>query len=39
MEITVAEALVRCLEQEGVEMVFGYPGGAILPVYDALNNT
>jgi len=39
VEITVAEALVRCLEQEGVEMVFGYPGGAILPVYDALNNT
>lgn len=39
MEITVAEALVRCLEEEGVEMVFGYPGGAILPVYDALNNT
>ena len=39
MEITVAEALVRCLEQEGVEMIFGYPGGAILPVYDALNNT
>lgn len=39
MEITVAEALVRCLEQENVEIVFGYPGGAILPVYDALNNT
>lgn len=39
LEITVAEALVRCLEQEGVEMIFGYPGGAILPVYDALNNS
>ncbi len=39
MKITVAEALVRCLEQENVEMIFGYPGGAILPVYDALNNT
>lgn len=39
MEITVAEALIRCLEQEGVEIIFGYPGGAILPVYDALNNT
>jgi len=36
LEITVAEALVRCLEQENVELVFGYPGGAILPVYDAL---
>ncbi len=39
MEITVAEALIRCLEQEDVEIVFGYPGGAILPVYDALNKT
>ncbi|WP_018084529.1 biosynthetic-type acetolactate synthase large subunit [Desulfurispora thermophila] len=36
MRMTVAEALVRCLELEGVEIVFGYPGGAILPVYDAL---
>ncbi|MBM7853886.1 acetolactate synthase-1/2/3 large subunit [Desulfohalotomaculum tongense] len=39
MEITAAEALVRCLELEGVELVFGYPGGAILPVYDALYNS
>lgn len=39
MEITVAEALVRCLEQENVKLVFGYPGGAILPVYDALHNS
>ncbi len=39
MEITAAEALVRCLEQENVELVFGYPGGAILPVYDAFNNS
>jgi acetolactate synthase I/II/III large subunit len=39
LEITVAEALVRCLEQENVEIIFGYPGGAILPVYDALNRT
>jgi len=36
LEITVAEALIRCLEKENVEVVFGYPGGAILPVYDAL---
>lgn len=36
MEITVAEALIKCLEKENVEVVFGYPGGAILPVYDAL---
>jgi acetolactate synthase-1/2/3 large subunit len=31
-----AAALVRALENEGVDIVFGYPGGAILPVYDAL---
>jgi acetolactate synthase-1/2/3 large subunit len=36
VEITVADALVQCLEKENVEVVFGYPGGAILPVYDAL---
>ena len=36
MEMTVAQALIRCLEMEGVEVIFGYPGGAILPVYDAL---
>lgn len=37
--ITVGEAVIRCLEKEGVELVFGYPGGAILPVYDALYST
>ena len=31
-----AEFLVRTLEREGVDVVFGYPGGAIMPVYDAL---
>lgn len=36
MKMTVAEALVRCLENEKVEIIFGIPGGAILPVYDAL---
>ncbi len=34
--ITGAEALMRSLEHEGVETLFGYPGGAIMPVYDAL---
>ena len=34
--MTCARALIRCLELEGVEYVFGHPGGAILPVYDAL---
>jgi acetolactate synthase-1/2/3 large subunit len=36
MELTGAEITVRCLKEEGVEYVFGYPGGAILHVYDAL---
>ena len=31
-----AELVIRALEQQGVEYVFGYPGGAIMPVYDAL---
>jgi acetolactate synthase-1/2/3 large subunit len=39
VETTGARALVNCLEQEGVEVVFGYPGGAILPVYDELRNS
>ncbi|HXN31906.1 MAG TPA: acetolactate synthase 2 catalytic subunit [Polyangiaceae bacterium] len=34
--MNAAAALVRALEAEGVDIVFGYPGGAILPVYDAL---
>lgn len=31
-----AQFLVKALEHEGVELIFGYPGGAIMPVYDAL---
>lgn len=34
--ITGAQAVVKCLLAENVEVVFGYPGGAIMPVYDAL---
>ena len=34
--ITAAEAMVKSLEQEGVEVVFGYPGAAICPFYDRL---
>lgn len=34
--ISGAEAVVRCLLEEGVDLMFGYPGGAIMPVYDAL---
>ena len=33
-----AEILWECLVREGVEVVFGYPGGAIMPVYDAMLN-
>jgi acetolactate synthase-1/2/3 large subunit len=36
LKVTAAQALVRCLELEKVDIVFGYPGGAMLPVYDAL---
>jgi acetolactate synthase-1/2/3 large subunit len=36
MELTGAEIAVRCLQEEGVEHVFGYPGGAVLYIYDAL---
>jgi len=34
--MTGAQALVRCLEAEGVDTVFGYPGGVALPIFDAL---
>ncbi|WP_332852515.1 acetolactate synthase 3 catalytic subunit [Duganella sp. S19_KUP01_CR8] len=34
--LTGAEILVRCLAEEGVEHVFGYPGGAVLYIYDAI---
>ncbi|UCH13036.1 MAG: biosynthetic-type acetolactate synthase large subunit [Bacteroidales bacterium] len=37
-KITGSEALMLSLLQEGVEVIFGYPGGAIMPVYDALMN-
>ena len=36
MEITGAEIVVRCLQEEGVEHIFGYPGGAVLYIYDAI---
>ncbi len=35
-EISGAEIIVKSLVNEGVDVVFGYPGGAVLPVYDAL---
>ncbi len=36
--ISGAEALLNCLVEEGVDTVFGYPGGAIMPIYDMLLN-
>lgn len=35
----VSEAIVKCLEREGVTTVFGYPGGAVLPLYEALRTS
>ena len=36
MQLTGAEIIVECLKEQGVDTVFGYPGGTILNVYDAL---
>jgi acetolactate synthase-1/2/3 large subunit len=36
MKLTGAEIIWECLAKEGVDVVFGYPGGAILPTYDAM---
>lgn len=33
-----AEIIIKSLEDLGVEVIFGYPGGAVLPIYDALHN-
>src|SRR6202041_2319227 len=34
-----AEIVLRCVRAEGVDLVFGYPGGAIMPLYDALEGS
>jgi acetolactate synthase-1/2/3 large subunit len=36
VELTGAEIIMECLIREGVDLIFGYPGGAILPTYDAM---
>src|ERR1043165_5013670 len=36
MELNGAEIVVRCLQEEGVDYIFGYPGGAVLHLYDEL---
>ena len=36
VRVTGAEAVIKCLLEEGVDLAYGYPGGAIMPVYDEL---
>ncbi len=36
MQLSGAEILIQCLAEQGVDTVFGYPGGAVLDIYDAL---
>ncbi|NNC62313.1 MAG: biosynthetic-type acetolactate synthase large subunit [Eudoraea sp.] len=36
MRVSGAEAIIHCLLAEGVDLIYGYPGGAIMPVYDEL---
>ena len=36
MKMSGAQILLECLRQEGVSHIFGYPGGAVLPIYDAI---
>src|SRR3546814_14791604 len=36
MELNGADIVVQCLAEEGVDHVFGYPGGAVLYIYDAI---
>ena len=35
-KITGSEAVIKCLLEENVDIIYGYPGGAIMPVYDEL---
>lgn len=37
MELTGAQILMECLEREGVDTIFGYPGGAVIDIYDELS--
>ena len=34
-----ADIVLQCLRAEGVDLVFGYPGGAIMPLYDSLDGS
>ena len=35
-KITGSQAIIKCLQEEGVDLIFGYPGGAVLPIYDEI---
>jgi acetolactate synthase-1/2/3 large subunit len=37
MQCSGADALIQALKEQGVDIIFGYPGGAVLPIYDALH--
>jgi len=39
MKLKGAKVLIECLREQGVDLIFGYPGGAVLPIYDALYDT
>lgn len=39
MQLTGSQVIIECLKEQGVDTVFGYPGGAILNVYDELYKT
>lgn len=39
MRIKAAEAIIKCLEAENINIVFGYPGGAVIPLYEALRKS
>ncbi|HHY82214.1 MAG TPA: biosynthetic-type acetolactate synthase large subunit [Clostridiales bacterium] len=39
MKLTGAQAVIECLKEQKVDLIFGYPGGAVLPIYDVLYNT
>ena len=38
MKISGSEAIIKCLLEENIDLIFGYPGGAIMPFYDSLYN-
>jgi len=38
-KMTGAEVLIKCLEDQGVEYIFGLPGGSVIPIYDALKES